>query len=59
MEPIVLCGAIILVFGVWIELEPTIRRALEKSSASRRVRAAILQAPRLKQKPAYSCRPTA
>ena len=26
MEPITLCGAVILAFGLWVEIEPLVRR---------------------------------
>lgn len=29
MEPITLCGAVILVFGLWIEFEPKIKAAVK------------------------------
>ena len=34
MEPITLCGAVILAFGLWVEIEPLVRRVLKFISNS-------------------------
>jgi hypothetical protein len=34
MEPITLCGAVIVAFGMWVECEPVIMKVVRKISGS-------------------------
>ncbi|MDD2273831.1 MAG: hypothetical protein PHP95_14245 [Desulfuromonadaceae bacterium] len=51
MEPITLCGAVILAVGLWVEFEPTIRKAARAVSNST-IMTAIMSSPTA-QKPLY------
>ena len=44
MEPITLCGAVIVIFGLWVEFEPAIVRAV-RWVRSCRLCAAIMTQP--------------
>jgi hypothetical protein len=44
MEPITLCGLVIVLFGVWVELEPKIMRAFRRVRSCR-LFAAIMTQP--------------
>lgn len=35
MEPITLCGAVILAFGLWVEIEPMVRLVIKTVRNSR------------------------
>lgn len=35
MEPIVLCGFVIVMFGLWVEIEPAVRFVVKKICKSR------------------------
>lgn len=35
MEPITLCGAVILAFGLWVEIEPAVKLVVKVVSNSR------------------------
>ena len=51
MEPITLCGLVIVLFGLWIELEPVVKSVLKMLRSSKLLTeyAAIQK----KQKPVY------
>lgn len=51
MEPITLCGVVILVFGLWVELEPTIVKLAKAISNSNIMTALTSSSP--VQKPLY------
>ncbi len=51
MEPITLCGVIILAFGLWVEFEPIIMKAAKAISCSTGM--TVLAPPRPVQKPLY------
>jgi uncharacterized membrane protein len=50
MEPITLLGAVIVVFGLWVEFEPVIIRAVRALSSS--IRSALATSAPV-QKPVY------
>lgn len=35
MEPITLCGLVIVVFGLWVEFEPAVRAFVKKTRTSK------------------------
>lgn len=51
MEPITLCGAVILAFGLWIELEPTLKAVARAICNSKLFKEAF--SPSTDQKPVY------
>lgn len=51
MEPITLCGAVILAVGLWVEFESTIMKAARAFSKST-IMTAIMSSP-AEQKPLY------
>lgn len=51
MEPITLCGLVIVMFGLWVEFEPTVKAAL-KAVCKSRFFAEILSSSQV-QKPVY------
>ncbi len=51
MEPITLCGAVIVMFGLWVEFEPALR-AVTRTICKSRLIAEILSQPTV-QRPAY------
>jgi hypothetical protein len=51
MEPITLCGAVILAVGLWVEFEPTIMRVSRAISNSSIITA--LTPPKTVQRPLY------
>ncbi len=53
MEPITLCGLIVVAFGFWIELEPAIMMAFVKINSRSSGVKAILTQPTA-QKPVYA-----
>ena len=54
MEPITLCGAVILVFGLWVEFEPRVQAVVRWVGNSKFYKEIILQST--VQKPAYVIR---
>ena len=53
MEPITLCGLVIVAFGFWIELEPAIMMAFVKISSKNKGFKTIITPPTV-QKPVYT-----
>lgn len=51
MEPITLCGAVIVVFGLWVEFEPRVRAVVRVVCNSTLYKGIVLQ-PTV-QRPAY------
>lgn len=51
MEPITLCGAVSLMFGLWVEFEPRLRALVRRICATRLF--AELVSPPPVQKPVY------
>lgn len=51
MEPITLCGAVIVVFGLWVELEPVVKAVVRVVCKSKLFTAMISQSP--VQSPVY------
>lgn len=51
MEPITLCGAVIVVFGLWVEFEPRVMAVVRLISKSKRFVEII--SPSTAQKPVY------
>jgi hypothetical protein len=51
MEPITLCGAVIVMFGLWVEFEPTLRGVTRTICKSRLIAEIISQST--VQRPAY------
>lgn len=51
MEPITLCGAVIVIFGLWVEFEPKLRAVERTICNSKFYREIILQST--VQKPVY------
>jgi hypothetical protein len=43
MEPITLCGAVIVMFGLWVELEPALRAVTSKIRKSKLIAEIISQ----------------
>jgi len=54
MEPITLCGLVIVIFGLWEEFAPSVRRAVKVIHSSRFYQSVISQATA--QKPVYVTR---
>lgn len=54
MEPITLCGLVIVAFGLWVELEPTIM-AVGKWICKSRIFTMVISPPTV-QKPVYGRR---
>ena len=53
MEPITLCGLVVVAFGFWIELEPAIMMAFVKITIRSKGFKAIITQPTV-QKPVYA-----
>ncbi len=53
MEPITLCGAAIVAFGLWIELESTVK-ILVRAVCSSKVFKGIMALVTTEQRPVYS-----
>jgi len=51
MEPITLCGVIIVMFGFWVEYEPRVRSVVKEIRKSRFITEVMLQ-PKV-QRPVY------
>jgi hypothetical protein len=48
MEPITLCGLVIVAFGLWIEFEPIVRLAEKAIYSSRLFKNFVLRAPEIR-----------
>jgi hypothetical protein len=51
MEPITLCGAIIVAFGLWVEFEPVIMRVARAISTCCAIK--TMPSPTVAQQPLY------